>query len=202
MAFQTKTLSLMVTKKTQVFFFTHNQRFKGSPASPGCLSGAAPHSLVIPAARWAHLGPALPLAPAGQERHVRMGPTREAGGSTPVAAGACQGRSLPCGLPATPAPQARPWSDLAVGAPLPRPHNRLLRLKPYTGASRPAAAPGPRGARRETRSGFRLEAAPAPGRGVGSPGRFAAAGGGAVPRSECSGDPSRRIAPARLQGRL
>lgn len=56
----------MITKKTQVFFFTHNQRFKGSPATPGRVSGAAANSLVIPAARWAHLGLDCPLLPPGR----------------------------------------------------------------------------------------------------------------------------------------
>lgn len=65
-----------------------------------------------------------------------------------------------------------------------------------------AAGRGPRGARREAKSGFQLEAASAPGCSVAWPGHFAAAGGGAVLRSEGSGDPSRRVAPARLQGRL
>lgn len=137
----------------------HNQRYKGSPPRPGCVSGAAPHSLVVPAARWTHPGPWLLLAPAGQERDVRTGTRTGGWGCSPGRLGRVRGGQCPAGCPGQRSPRpavGRP----SPATPLPRPHNRLLRLKPDTGASCPATALGPRGARREARSGSRLEAAP------------------------------------------
>lgn len=177
-----------------------------APHPPHDVSEALPHSLGFPAARWAHPGSVLPpcsrRAGAGcAQRDVRSGTRTGGSGHLPGDGWAVSGAVTALRVARGGGPSGPALGRPSPTAPLPRQHNRLLRLKPDTGASCPAAGLEPRAARREARSGLRLEAAPAPGCGVAWPGHSAAAGGGAVLRSEGSGDPSRRVAPARLQGR-